>query len=207
MEPTVLFRDFEERDIDFIYKCKNDEKLNSMIVGDWHPFTYEEAVNWVHGCMGEHDTYKFWAMCTNDDEERIVGWVSLSNIDKLNKSVCFHGIVIGDSDYRDGMAWIESYLFVYKYVFEILYFNRLFGSNIENQIASYSMGYAMFEQLEGKARKAVEKNGQYVDVVYMSILRDEYFKHKNNNDFEYSKIILRLAQARKAIIKGQRIEF
>ena len=59
MEKTVLFRDFEERDIDFVYRCKNDEKLNSMIVGEWHPFTYEEAVKRVHGCMGEHETYKY----------------------------------------------------------------------------------------------------------------------------------------------------
>ena len=44
MDSTVLFRDFEDRDIDFIYHCKNDEKLNEMIVGQYHPFTYEEAV-------------------------------------------------------------------------------------------------------------------------------------------------------------------
>ena len=118
MERTVCFRDFEERDIDFIYKCKNDEKLNSMIVGQWHPFTHEEATKWVHGCMGEHETYKFWAIATNDEEKRIVGWVSISNIDKVNQSVCFHGIVIGDPMYRDGFAWIESYLFILEYVFE-----------------------------------------------------------------------------------------
>ena len=34
---TVAFRDFEERDIDFIYRCKNDENLNSMIVGEFKP--------------------------------------------------------------------------------------------------------------------------------------------------------------------------
>lgn len=73
MPPTVIFRDFEERDIDFIYRCKNDEKLNSMIVGQWHPFTYEEACDWVHGCMGEHETYKFWAIATNDEEKRLTG--------------------------------------------------------------------------------------------------------------------------------------
>ena len=83
MQPTVIFRDFEERDIDFIYKCKNDEKLNSLIVAQYHPFTYEEAVQWVHGCMGEHDTFKFWAIATNDDEKRIVGWVAVSHIDKV----------------------------------------------------------------------------------------------------------------------------
>ena len=98
MDNTVLFRDFEDRDIDFIYKCKNDEKLNSKIVGGFHPFTYEEAVKWVHGCMGEHETYRFWAVCTHDDEKRIVGWVSISQIDRKNHSACFHGIVIADED-------------------------------------------------------------------------------------------------------------
>ena len=62
MERTVCFRDFEERDIDFIYKCKNDEKLNSMIVGQSKAFSYEDAVQWVHGCIGSHDIFKFWAV-------------------------------------------------------------------------------------------------------------------------------------------------
>lgn len=197
MEPTVLFRDFEERDIDFIYKCKNDERLNSMIVGQYHPFSYEDAVKWVHGCMGEHDTYKFWAICTNDDEKRIVGWVSLSNIDKMNQSACFHGIVIGDKLYRDGTAWIESYLFIYHYVFETLSFNRLYGSNIEDQKASTCIGYAMFEIPEGIARQAIYKNGKYNNVIYMSILKDEYLIHKNNGDFELNKIIYRIGRERR----------
>ncbi len=88
---TVCFREFEERDIDFIYRCKNDDKLNSMIVGQYHPFTYEEAAQWVHGCMGEHESYKFWAMCTNDDDKKIIGWISLSNIDYENQKACHHG--------------------------------------------------------------------------------------------------------------------
>lgn len=207
MESTVLFREFEERDIDFIYRCKNDEKLNELIVGNYHPFTYEEAEKWVQGCMGEHETFKFWAICTNDEEKRIVGWVSLSNIDKENKSACFHSIVIGDAEYRNGMAWIESYLFIYSYVFDISNLNRLYGSNIEGQIASYSIGYAMFEQFEGKARQAVCKKGKFVDVVYMSILKDEYMYHKVNGDFEFNKIIHRLAIARKAIKTGQPVIF
>lgn len=199
MEKKVLFRDFEERDIDFIYRCKNDEKLNSLIVGPYHPFTYEEAVNWVHGCMGEHDTFKFWAICTNDEEKRIVGWTALADINNVNKSACFYSVVIGDEEYRDGLAWIQAYLFVYEYVFEKLGLNRLFGSNLEEQLASYSMGIAMFETVEGIARQAVFKNGKYNNVVYASILRDEYFFHKEQGDFEYKKIIFRLLEARKEL--------
>ena len=109
MERTVLFRDFEERDIDFVYQCKNDEKLNSMVVGQWHPFTREEAKQWVYGCMGVHDSYRFWAICTNDNEKRIVGWISLSNIDNETKRAHFHGIVIADPLYRDVQPLLYSW--------------------------------------------------------------------------------------------------
>lgn len=200
MESTVAFRDFEERDIDFIYKCKNDEKLNSLIVGQWRPFTYEEAAKWVHGCMGEHETYKFWAVCTNDDKQRIIGWISLSQIDNVNRSACSHGVFIGDKDYRDGTAWIECGLFLYKYVFETLQFNRIFGSYIEDQIASRCIAIAMFETVEGKARQAVYKNGKYNNVIYSSILKDEYFFHSQHGDYDMNKIVRRIIKARKSLI-------
>ena len=197
MERTVCFRDFEERDIDFIYKCKNDEKLNSMIVGQWHPFTYEEATKWVHGCMGEHETYKFWAIATNDEEKRIVGWVSISNIDKVNQSVCFHGIVIGDPMYRDGFAWIESYLFVYAYCFEILNMNRVYGESIIGHKNSNNITQIVYAQNEGIKRQAVYRNGVYYDVSFGSLLKEEYFEHKNNGDYEIRSIIKRIAFLRK----------
>lgn len=196
MQPTVIFRDFEERDIDFIYKCKNDEELNSLIVGHYHPFTYEEATNWVHGCMGEHGTYKFWAIATNDEEKRIVGWVSLSEIDYENKSVCSHGVVIGDKNYQDGLAWVDCGLFLYSYVFETLQFNRIYGSYIEDQVASRCMAKAMFETIEGTARQAVFKNNKYHNVIYSSLLKEEYLNHKKQGDYEFRKIISRLIRAK-----------
>ena len=197
MHQTVCFRDFEERDIDFIYKCKNDEKLNSMIVGHYHPFTYEEAKKWVEGCMGEHDTYKFWAICTNGEEKRIVGWVSISEIDKINNSVCFYSLVIADPSYKDGFAWIESYLFVYEYVFERLGLNRIYGSHVMGHKQSQAMAIAMFLKQEGILRQAVYKNGRYYDLSSDGILSSEFFEHKQKGDFELRAIIKRIKEARK----------
>jgi len=192
MKPTVIFRDFEERDIDFIYKCKNDEKLNSMIVAQYHPFSYEEASEWVHGCMGEHETYKFWAIATNNEEQRIVGWVSISHIDYNNKSASFHGIVIGDNDYKDGFAWIESYLFIMDYVFTELQFHRLYGENIVEHKHSIKISKALFFQHEGIQRDAAYKDGKFHDVEIYSILNIEYMSHSKNGDYEISTIIDRL---------------
>ena len=189
---TVLFRDFEERDVDSIYKWKNDEQLNSMIVGQYHPFSYEEAINWVHGCMGEHKTYKFWAVCTNDEEKRIIGWVSLSDIDYENMSASFHGIVIADPNYRDGFAWVESYLFVMSQTFDVMGLNRLEGKNLVNHKQSNFIGGILFWKGEGIMRQAVRKNGEFYDLRIGSILRKEYLDHKVNGEYEMSSILHRL---------------
>ena len=192
MQPTVIFRDFEERDIDFIYKCKNDEKLNSMIAAQYHPFSYEEAAKWVHGCIGKHDSYKFWAVATNDVEQRIVGWVSISHIDYNNMSAFYHGIVIGDNDYKDGFAWIESYLFILDYVFSTLKLHRLYGENIVGHKQSIRISKAMFFQYEGVKREALYKNGKFFDLEIYSILIAEYQSHIKSGDYDISKIIDRL---------------
>lgn len=193
---TVCFRDFEERDVEFIYRVKNDEKLNSMIVGEWHPFSYEEAVKWVHGCMGEHETFKFWAICTNNEEKRIIGWVSLSQIDKTNQCACFHGIVIGDSTYRNGFAWIETYCFILEYVFETLGLNRLYGSSIIGHKQSNIAGDLFLFKVEGIQREAVVKEGKFYDVRQTSILKREYFENKRNGEYTTRAILKRLKRIR-----------
>lgn len=204
MEPTVLFRDFEERDIDFIYKCKNDEKLNKMIVGQYHPFTYEEAVKWVHGCMGEHETYKFWAVCTNDDEKRIIGWMSLSEIDKINKSICHHGIVIGDNAYRDGDAMFEAMLFSMSYAFDVYHTHRLYGSCLSVHKTSPHMMSALGFALEGIKREAEYKNGTYYDVLDYSLLEDEYRNLKAEGAYDTQSLIIKFV---KSIKKGKNIDY
>lgn len=200
MEKTVLFRDFEERDIGFIYRCKNDEKLNSMIVGQFHPFTYEEATKWVRGCMGEHESYKFWAICTNDEEKRIVGWASMANIDMAEKTANFHGIVIADQDYRDGFAWIESYLFVYNYAFETLKLERVYGKALTDHIASQTMRLVMFGKTIDVCKNGIIKDGVYHDISIGVLTSDVYFEHKKQGDYTLYSILKRIKKVKKEVI-------
>lgn len=197
MEPTVLFRDFEERDIDFIYQCKNDKKLNSMIVGQWHPFSREEAVLWVHGCMGEHETYKFWAICTNDEEKRIVGWISLSDIDRTTKRAHFHGIVIGDALYRDGFAWIESYLFIMDYVFNTLSFESITGSCLIEHKHSTLISKALFFEVYEIDKNAVTKDGQIFDIEKHELYKIDYMMHYNKSEYDIMSIVMRMNKIKK----------
>lgn len=197
MERTVLFRDFEERDIDFVHQCKNDEKLNSMVVGQWHPFTREEAKQWVYGGMGVHDSYRFWAICTNDNEKRIVGWISLSNIDNETKRAHFHGIVIADPLYRDGFAWIESYLFILDYVFNTLLFESVTGSCIIEHRHSTLISKALFFKVFEIEKDAVIKNGKAYDIEKHELHKTDYMTHYKNSEYDIMSIVMRMSKIRK----------
>lgn len=189
---TVIFRPFEMGDVDFVYKCKNDETLNKLIVGQFRRFTRKDAENWVKGVLRNDPEYRFWAICTNDENKKMIGWVSMSEIDFTNKSACYHGIVIGDSEYRDGFAWIEAYLHVYQYAFEHLGLNRLYAESIIGHTQSNAAELIFFFQREGIKRQAIYKNDRFYDLSFTSILKDEYFEHKLNGDFELSAIIKRI---------------
>lgn len=197
MEATVLFRDFEERDIDFVYQCKNDEKLNSLTVGQWHPFTHEEAEKWVQGCMGEHDTYKFWAICTNDNEKRIVGWASISNIDRINKSALWHSVVIADPKYRTGLSWIETQIFCVTYAFDVLGVDTLSEYHFEDHPISTAIGPILFFDFDRLERNAVEKNGVIHNLEYYTLNRKVYEEHKAKGDYEFMAILNRYAQLKR----------
>ena len=43
---------------------------------------------------------------------------------------------------------------------------------------------ASFWTLEGIERQSIFKNGEYHDICKYAILRDEYFEHKRNGDFD-----------------------
>lgn len=176
-EFSICLRDLEERDVDFVLKCKNDDSLNEMIVGTPRKFTYEDAKKWVQGCMGDHETYKFWAVCTNDDEKRIVGWVSLSQIDKEQRSACHHGLVIGDSNYRDGTAMFEAMLLSMSCAFNNLHLHRLYGSCLSEHKTSPHMLNSLGFKLEGTQKNAVFRNGSYYDVLDYALFDNEYFSN------------------------------
>ena len=190
MKSTVYFRCFEEDDAPLIYKWMNDDELKSMSIGLNRRMSKEEALNWVKARINHSPYQVWWAICAVDSD-KMIGYMSLTDIHYINSSACFSGIVLGDKDYSNGFAWIESYLFVREYAFERLNLNRLYGEHLVGHKQTEIIGKAFFQKEEGILRQAVFKNGKYYDVRISSILRSEYFEHKEKGDFEIRSIIKR----------------
>lgn len=189
---SVCFRALEPEDAISIYKWMNDFTLMKDAVGMSRFVSSEECRQWVSKRM-IHDPYNFcFAICINDESKKLIGYMSLNNVHYINSSAETGAILIGDKNYRDGISWIESILYIHYFAFEVLHLNRLYGSHLLTQKVSASITDLFFWKNEGIQRQAIYKNGKYQDLSHESILKDEYFIHKDKGEYTVNSIIKRL---------------
>lgn len=196
MEKTVYFRAFEPEDAVLIHQWKNSDELNEMTVGLNKKTTMEEDLRWVNSVKDHHPYYAYWAICSKEND-KMIGYASLVNIHYINSSAETGAIMIADPDYNDGIAWIESVLFLFEYAFERLGLNRVYGESLVGHPMSNKIGSLMFMKTEGILRQAAYKNGRFYDLQYDAILKDEYFAHKEAGDYDLMQIVRRLRKLRK----------
>lgn len=196
MEKTVYFRAFEEEDAELVYKWMNDDELKRLSVGVNHRMCHNDVLNWVKARMSDSRNQVFWAICAKDTN-KMIGYAQLTDIHYIHRTANFSGILIGDKEYQDGLAWIETYLFIMEYAFERIGMNRLYGSSIIGHKQSNLAGELFHFTLEGILREATYKNGRFYDMRLSSLLRNEYFRYKEQGDYEIMNIIKRVKQLRK----------
>lgn len=206
MKNKVIFRDFEDKDVDFVYNTKNNKDFFNLSIGESNTLTYNDAVSWVQGCKNSDDSFKYWAVCTDDLEKRIIGWCGIANIDYRNKSAYFQTIVINDKNYKSIIVAYQIEMFIMHYVFEVLKLNRLYGSFLSENEWQEKVTQIIFNTIEGVMKQAVYKNGTFHDLTLTAVLKKEYFEHKNNGDFEMQNILKILMPENSAGIESEGID-
>ncbi|MBQ4161548.1 MAG: GNAT family N-acetyltransferase [Parabacteroides sp.] len=196
MSKTVYFRAFEEEDASLIYNWMNDDDLKSMSIGLNRRMCKEETLEWVKARMHHNPYQVWWAICSKETNE-MIGYIYLVDIHYINRTADYGGILIGNPNYHNGIAWIESYLFIMEYVFERLNLNRLSDAAIVNHRQSITIGKVMGFQIEGIKKQAVFKNGCYYDVAMMALLKDTYVRYKNDGEYEFKSILRRFSKLSK----------
>ena len=122
----------------------------------------------------------------------MIGYTGVNNIHYVNSSATCNAIVIGDNKNRDGIAWLETNLFIRQFVFERLHLNRYYGSFLDCQRTTALANKLFFAKIEGVAREAIWNNGNFCDLYTVSMLSREYFMHKNNGEYTLAALIRRL---------------
>ena len=106
-----------------------------------------------------------------------IGMIALINIDHVNHRAESSRFLIGNEDAAKGIpAAVESMKLIYELAFNTLGLVRISGTVAENNTLMIKWQKYLGMKEEGRLRKHLYQDGQYVDAVCLGVLVDEYRK-------------------------------
>ncbi len=169
----IMLREYRRDDLPWIRQWVNDPEIVRYLSDIFlYPHSLESTEAYLDSVMeGNSDSRGF--VIANRTDEAYIGQVNLDSIDWKNR-VGRIGIVIGSSEYFGLGYGTEAMKLLIAFAFREMNLHRLeldvYDFN-ERAIRSYlSCGF----QQEGRLRERQYKNGRYVDVIQMGILRADW---------------------------------
>ena len=167
----TYLRAFEVEDYRVTVQWHNDPEVISTVVGPRRFVSEEYEKKWVHDAIFDKDDYRL-AVCLREDDRQI-GMVSLTEVDWVNRSAgC--GWMIGDKSLWGKGYATEAVQQLLEFGFQERGLHRISCSVLEVNIGSRRVAQKCGFREEGLLREAVYKNGQFHNLVLLSIL-SRYF--------------------------------
>ena len=168
----LLLRKFKEGDAGMMYRnYTSDDDVTRFLTWPTHPS--EEVtkgyVNYILNCY-ESENALNWAV---EFEGEVIGAISVVSA-SLDDELCEIGYCYGKKWWGNGIA-TEALRAVIKFLFEECGFNCINACHAKNNPASGKVMQKCGMKYEGtlRARKK-SKEGGFHDILYYSILKDEY---------------------------------
>ena len=165
----IRLRGFEPEDVDALYQLRNSQDVLRSLGGFSKGYSRRSLVEWIEmhrNCADE----ALWAIALKDSD-RCVGHVGLYRIDHRVRKAEF-GIAIDASQQGKGFGR-QATSAVLQFGFDELNLNKIDLSVLTTNIRAINLYERMGFRKDGILRDEQFRNGQYVDVLLMSILYRE----------------------------------
>ncbi len=190
---TIYLRLIEPGDFEITHNWRVNYDMQVMTCGPIRFISKEMEKNWVQSKSLSNIVEIYLAICLVEND-RMIGWISINDIDHRNQKCKCGGIVIGDKRYQDGMAAFEAGRFMLRYIFDELNMNMVRGACLKEHLYSRANMEAKYYVLEGIEREGIYKNGKFHDIFHYSLSRKDWRTHMENGDFEDNKVIRRFVK-------------
>ena len=107
------------------------------------------------------------------ESERHIGNVGLHQIDYIHRTAVL-GIVIGEKDAWGRGIGARSWRAITSYGFKVLNLHKVCATFIEGNEKSLKCALGVGFEVEGQQRKQIFKDGNYLDLVYLGLLRENW---------------------------------
>ncbi|KAF0233632.1 MAG: N-acetyltransferase [Desulfovibrionaceae bacterium] len=162
------------------YAWFNDASVTNMMQHHYFPNTPALQVQFFkENIEGNRSTLQMGVVHKMD--RVFIGVISLSAINFQHRK-CEIGGLIGETRYQSLVYYVEAFRLMLDHGFEQLNMRRIYGGTLIKELADLLIRVFGFS-LEGVKRQDVFKNGAYMDVYLLGLIKDEYkpVSRKTNN--------------------------
>lgn len=166
-------RELKREDILNINIWRANKDLIDCLGANFKFINVEVDNNWFDNYMLNRESNIRCSILSKNDDA--IGIVSLTNIDRVNQRAVFH-IMIGDTNNRGKGAGFFATNEMIKHAFLDMNLNRIELTVLETNKSAICLYEKIGFKKEGIKRNCVFKNGKFVNMILMSILKEEFIK-------------------------------
>jgi len=170
---VFYLREVRSDDREKIYRWRNSPDVAKYMYSD-HQITEEEHHRWFGEIMKDQHSRKYWIIVYDKEE---IGLASITDIDDTNKRGCYASYIVGHKLRGKGIGTMAEY-YILRYFFEDLGFNKICAEVFSFNKAGIDVHKSLGFREEGLYRQHRLKNGQFMDVVSLAMLKSEWDEKK-----------------------------
>ncbi len=160
-------RDLSIEDLELLVRWRNEPEVGRYLANRLK--TIEEAKTWFEKLRGNPKVWLKAIIC----DDTVIGYATVESIDEKNRK-CELALVIGENDYWGrgiGNFVLKEML---EYAFKTLRMHRVWAAVAEGNERSERLVKSAGFIKEGVMRETLIMNGRFTDLLFFSILENEY---------------------------------
>ncbi len=169
----VYLRAFRPEDYLSINKWRHDPVLMAHVGGNVIFVSPEREKRWVESKIFDDREAIYLAICLKENDE-MIGYLSISNIDWRNRKAELGGILIGRRDLWNQGYGAEAGRLMLEHVFFEMGLHRFYGYWLEENAGSIRMAEKLGLKKEGLLRHTVFKGNRWHNQWVMGVLKEEF---------------------------------
>jgi RimJ/RimL family protein N-acetyltransferase len=171
MNETIFLRELERTDLATLTRWRSDHGLVDLLGGSFRHVGSEADARWFDGYVASRSNNIRLAVCAGETAQ-MVGVVYLLGIDWINRSAEF-SIQIGELSAQGRGIGEQATRLALRHAFGDLNLRRIHLTVLATNARARSLYEKAGFREEGVFRAAAYKNGEYIDLVAMALLRDD----------------------------------
>ncbi len=165
-------RELQREDMKRVNKWRNDPNLIACLGAPYRFINEEVDSDWYDSYMHARNNSVRCAIVNADKESEVLGLISLLNINYINRCGEIHIMVGGEGNRGKGIGTFAVNAMI-DHAFNNLNLRRIELGVLETNIPAIRLYEKTGFVKEGIKRKSNYKNGEYISMIMMGLLKEE----------------------------------